>query len=115
MKHINLLYVINRSSQRTLEWIYFNNPFRWPKLQHNERGLITELGLPLIKGLQFSIVLKATLVNQEFHSLKERRRDCRWLFAQQHINRFGSGHTQLARPAYSVRATFGVLAVNQTI
>lgn len=68
--------------------------------------------LPFVKRLEFGIVLKATLVNQKLHALKERRRDCRWLFAQQHINRLGSGYAQLAGSAHRVRAALGIFAVH---
>lgn len=77
--------------------------------------IITSSHIPFVERLEARVVLQASLVNQELHALKEGGRDGWRLFPQQDVDGFGRAHTQLAHATRGILATFGVLAVHESI
>lgn len=71
--------------------------------------------IPLVERLLTSIVLQTTVVNQEFHSLKERSRDRGWLLPQQDIDGLGRRNAQLTAAAHAVRAALGISAIHKAV
>lgn len=85
------------------------------KQQLEKFSLFQSFLLPFVECFHFRIILQASFVYQEFHSLEERSSDGWRLFPQKNINWFGCRLTQLMSAARSVRTAFWVFAVRQAI
>lgn len=71
--------------------------------------------LPLIECLEFGVILKAALVNDEFHAFEEGGGNGGRLLAEEDVDGLWTCDAQLIRHAGRLRTTFGILAISQTV
>ena len=71
--------------------------------------------LPFVEGCVLGVALQRAFLNDEPHLLEERGRWSRRLPLQENVDRLIDSGAELAPLAVTAFATFGVLAVSQTV